>query len=154
MSTNGDLIEVRKLDAAATKGPWIANGQSLDQYAPHPDGNRLLHGGSGGDDDYSNLTAEDIAFIARSRTLLPQLAAVLEAWQAATKLCAEHLPDGDHAPGCVKCALEAADRPLFVSGDFTLHSGVKSTPTGRLSPRWPLNICCRSGKLKGSREAA
>ena len=56
----------------------------------------------------------DYALIAGSRTLLPQLADALEAWQVATKLCAEHLPDGDHAPGCVKCALEAANDDIFV----------------------------------------
>ena len=50
----------------------------------------------------------------RACTLLPQLAGALEAWQVATKLCAEHLPDGDHAPGCVKCALEAANDDIFV----------------------------------------
>ena len=58
-----------------TPGPWIAVGRCIDQFAPHPEGQRLLSGGNTySDDDYSLFTEEDCRLIAAA----PQMLAALE----------------------------------------------------------------------------
>lgn len=94
MTTNDLIAEARKLDAAATPGPWIVEHEHrvdgvVQIGGGHPntywvgavieaDGYTIC-----GNTDYDSggvaSKPEDAAFIARARTLLPQLADALEA---------------------------------------------------------------------------
>src|SRR3990167_8283339 len=124
MTTNADLIaDARALDAEATPGPWfyfISEPGGFERGAkpagiyPHDDPN---------DDEAIAFlrTAEqddtDAAFIARSRTLLPQLADALEAADAesasyrawAGKLLASPTPAEAESAGRLRVLTEKAD---------------------------------------------
>lgn len=75
--TDEQITEILEYCENATQGPWVVtDGQHIDQYAPHPDGNRLLSEGSY-DANYHLFSTSDVTFIARARTDLPRLALAL-----------------------------------------------------------------------------
>lgn len=77
--SDAGLEAIRLRAEAATPGPWVSTGCKVDQFGEHPDGNRLLSGDNAhGDDDYSNFTASDCAFIAHARTDISTLLSALE----------------------------------------------------------------------------
>src|SRR3990167_1320717 len=79
MTTTAALLaEAKRLDAAATKGPWTASEYLDDgRIGILTDSNGIVVALRSG-----VATKQDAAFIARSRTLLPQLADALEAEEA------------------------------------------------------------------------
>ena len=86
------LAEARRLDEAATKGPWEdcedEDGIPVVCIPPEHEGPIAwnIRGGPGGRADCLILTHADAAFIAFARTALPRLVAVAEAameWDAA-----------------------------------------------------------------------
>ena len=91
-TSNADLIaEARALDAEATKGPWRVEHDnpdpevgSVERIEPDIVSASEWEGRGGASGASLNVSVADAAFIARSRTLLPQLADALEA--AETKI--------------------------------------------------------------------
>ena len=79
------LAEARRLDEAATKGPWEdcedEDGIPVVCIPPEHEGPIAwnIRGGPGGRADCLILTHADAAFIAFARTALPRLVAVAEA---------------------------------------------------------------------------
>lgn len=74
--------EIEERAAKASSGPWIVtDGQHIDQYAPHPDGNRLLSEGSY-DANCHMFGADDVEFIAHAREDIPALCQTVRVLQA------------------------------------------------------------------------
>lgn len=73
------MEEIEAREAKASSGPWlVTDGQHIDQYAPHPEGNRLLSEGSY-DSNYHMFGQDDVEFIAHARTDIPALCATVRA---------------------------------------------------------------------------
>ena len=71
--TGEQIAEIEARARAASSGPWIVtDGQHIDQYGHHPDGNRLLSEGSY-DANYHMFGPNDAEFIAHSRQDVPAL---------------------------------------------------------------------------------
>src|SRR3990167_10228780 len=77
MNSSELIAEARKLDAETTKGPWIAERNNVMATE------RLLIAYTGSESFPYHETKAAAAFIARTRTLLPQLADALAAALAA-----------------------------------------------------------------------
>lgn len=77
--TESDVEAIEARANAASSGPWlVTDGQHIDQYDHHPDGNRLLSEGDY-DANYHLFSQQDVAFIAHARTDIP---ALIRDWRA------------------------------------------------------------------------
>lgn len=116
VTTNADLLqEARKLDAEATPGPWRQHDSPSLRWVIVGDAETSVAlcgnvAGEQGIGDY-RIALTNAAFIARSRTLLPQLADALERERAEFAATLRVVRQGlDPADPTYKIATEAIDR--------------------------------------------
>jgi len=99
MNSSELIAEARKLDAETTKGPWIAERNNVMATE------RLLIAYTGSESFPYHETKAAAAFIARARTLLPQLADALQ-------LMEEHVAIVDGMALAYQVRAEAAEARL------------------------------------------